>query len=61
MKRNILAIRLDDRTKMILKEISEKRKVPISVVVRALLNRGIDQAIDSEGNIVSNGKPGSKY
>jgi hypothetical protein len=52
--KNRMTIRLDERTVMILKEISDKTKIPISVVSRAFLHKSIDEAIDEEGNIISN-------
>lgn len=47
------SIRFDERTMLILNELAGKRNVNISVIVRALVTRGLDELIDKEGNIKS--------
>jgi hypothetical protein len=59
MKKKI-SIKIDERSLMILKEISSKRKVSLSVIVRAFLKRSVDGLIDEKGNVMCNEKEESE-
>lgn len=45
-----MSVRLKDREYMLLRELSERRGVSLSVVIRALLRRSIDDMLDADGN-----------
>lgn len=57
MKKKRISIRFDDRTLMLLEELSSKTKVRVSVVIRSLVIKGIDEIIDDTGNLKLNEKP----
>ncbi len=57
MKKKRISIRFDDRTLMLLEELSSKTKVRVSVVIRSLVIKGIDEIIDETGNLKLNEKP----
>lgn len=45
-----LSIRLDERTAMLLSELSEITKTRSSVIIRGIMQRGINELIDEKGN-----------
>lgn len=45
------SIRFDDRTWMILTELSAKTGAKVSVIVRGLVMKGIDEIMDEFGNL----------
>jgi hypothetical protein len=51
MKKKRISTRFDDRTLMLLEELSSKTKVRISVVIRSLVIKGLDEIIDEIGNL----------
>ena len=46
-----MSIRFSERIWMILNELSEKTGVPVSVIVRSLVMKGIDEITDESGNL----------
>lgn len=50
------SVRFDEHTWMVLNEISHKTGVKISVVIRGLVMRGIDEITDKSGNLRLNEK-----
>lgn len=50
------SIRFDERTWMLLNEISEKTGASISVVVRGFIIRGLSGIVDESGNLKINEK-----
>nr|DAL14101.1 MAG TPA_asm: KacT, KacA, KacA, Complex, TOXIN [Caudoviricetes sp.] len=57
MKKKRISIRFDDRTLMLLEELSNKTSVKISVVVRSLVMKGINDIVDDAGNLKLDEKP----
>ena len=57
MKKKRISIRFDDRTLMLLEELSNKTSVKVSVVVRSLLMKGINDIVDDAGNLKLDEKP----
>lgn len=45
-----VSVRLDERTSMLLSELSEMTKTKPSVIIRGIMQRGIDEMIDESGN-----------
>lgn len=48
------SIRFDERTWMLLNELSDKTNSNISIVVRSLVKKGLNELIDDSGNIILN-------
>ncbi|WP_042372624.1 hypothetical protein [Bacteroides neonati] len=48
------SIRFDERTWMLLNELSDKTDSNISIVVRSLVKKGLNELIDDSGNIILN-------
>lgn len=48
--RKRLSVRLDERTAMLLKELSSITQTSPSVIVRGIVQRGINELIDESGN-----------
>ena len=46
-----MSIRFNERIWMILNELSEKTGVTVSVIVRSLVMKGIDEITDDSGNL----------
>ncbi|MDC1820816.1 ribbon-helix-helix domain-containing protein [Bacteroides uniformis] len=46
-----MSIRFSERIWMILNELSEKTGVTVSVIVRSLVMKGIDEITDESGNL----------
>ena len=57
MKKKRISIRFDDRTLMLLEGLSNKTSVKISVVVRSLVMKGINDIVDDAGNLKLDEKP----
>lgn len=53
-KNKMLAIRFDERTWMLLNELSEKTGANISVIIRSMVIQGIDEIVDESGNLKIN-------
>jgi predicted DNA-binding protein len=51
MKKKRISIRFDDRTLMLLEELSNKTSAKVSVVVRSLVMKGINDIMDDTGNL----------
>lgn len=51
MKKRRISIRFDDRTLMLLEELSNKTSAKVSVVVRSLVMKGINDIMDDTGNL----------
>lgn len=45
------SVRFDERTWMILTELSAKTGASISVIIRSMIMRGLDEIIDESGNL----------
>ena len=45
-----VAVRFKEREYMLLRELSERRRVSLSVVVRALISHALDELMDADGN-----------
>lgn len=45
------SVRFDERTWMLLNELSEKTGASISVIIRSILKRGLNDIIDESGNL----------
>lgn len=45
------SVRFDERTWMLLNELSEKTGASISVIIRSILMRGLNDIIDESGNL----------
>ena len=45
------SVRFDERTRMLLTELSEKTGASISVIIRGLIIRGMDEITDESGNL----------
>lgn len=50
------SVRFDERTWMLLIELSEKTGSSISVIIRSMIIRGLDSILDESGNIKINEK-----
>lgn len=50
---NNVRVRFDSRSMMLIKEVAENKGVPVSVVVRAFVLKGIDSILDNEGNLIN--------
>jgi antitoxin component of RelBE/YafQ-DinJ toxin-antitoxin module len=48
---NRISIRIDERTKMLLHEISDATGVSVAVVIRSFIMREVDLILDREGYI----------
>ncbi len=57
MKKKRISIRFDDRTLMLLEELSCKTSAKVSVVVRSLVMKGINDIVDDAGNLKLDEKP----
>lgn len=57
MKKKRISIRFDDRTLMLLEELSGKTSAKVSVVVRSLVMKGLNDIVDDEGNLKLDEKP----
>jgi len=57
MKNNRISIRFNERTLMLLTEISEKTGAKMSVVIRSLVMKGINDIMDDTGNLKLDEKP----
>ena len=57
MKKKRISIRFDDRTLMLLEELSNKTSVKVSVIVRSLVMKGINDIVDDAGNLKLDEKP----
>lgn len=55
IKSKTLIVRVDERTYMLLEEISRRNRVGISVVIRALVSKGLNEIIDESGNLKMKG------
>ncbi|WP_291601967.1 hypothetical protein [Bacteroides sp.] len=51
MKNNRISIRFNERTLMLLAEISEKTGAKMSVVIRSFVLKGINDIVDDTGNL----------
>lgn len=51
MRKKKRTVRFDERTWMILNEISRKTNASISVIIRSLVMKGIDEITDETGNL----------
>lgn len=56
MKKKRISIRFDDRTLMLLKELSSKTGAKTSVVIRSFIMKGINDIMDDTGNFKINEK-----
>ena len=56
MKKKRISIRFDDRTLMLLEELSSKTGAKTSVVIRSLIMKGIIDIMDDTGNFKINEK-----
>lgn len=56
MGRTRRSVRFDERTWMLLKELSEKTGAKISVIIRGMVSRSIESLLDTEGNFKLNEK-----
>nr|DAY10913.1 MAG TPA: SeqA protein N-terminal domain [Caudoviricetes sp.] len=54
------SVRFDERTWMLLNELSKKTGASISVVIRGMVIRGMDELMDDSGNFKINEKPVQK-
>ncbi|WP_291580921.1 hypothetical protein [Bacteroides sp.] len=54
------SVRFDERTWMLLNELSKKTGASISVVIRGMVIRGMDEIMDDSGNFKINEKPAQK-
>ncbi|RGV48995.1 hypothetical protein DWW10_20795 [Bacteroides intestinalis] len=57
MKKKRISIRFDDRTLMLLEELSGKTSAKVSVVVRSLVMKGLNDIVDDAGNLKLDEKP----
>lgn len=49
--KKMISIRFDERTLMLLDELSQLTGSSLSLLVRALVKRSLDELVDDEGNI----------
>lgn len=52
MGRRRISIRFDEGTLMLLDELSSKTGAKISVIIRGLVMKGIDEITDESGNLI---------
>ncbi|GFZ38972.1 hypothetical protein [Bacteroides nordii] len=57
MGNNRRSVRFDERTWMLLNELSKKTGASISVIIRGMVIRGMDEIMDDSGNFKINEKP----
>ena len=57
MGNNRRSVRFDERTWMLLNELSKKTGASISVIIRGMVIRGMDESMDDSGNFKINEKP----
>ena len=57
MGNNRRSVRFDERTWMLLSELSKKTGASISVIIRGMVIRGMDEIMDDSGNFKINEKP----
>ncbi len=50
MKRRRISVRFDERTDMLLTELSAITGSKLSVIIRSIVQRGIEQLLDKAGN-----------
>lgn len=50
MRKKMINVRFDERTVMLLDELSDITKTSISVIVRGMVYRSIEELIDKSGN-----------
>lgn len=50
MGKKMINVRFDERTVMLLNELSDITKTSISVIVRGMVHRSIEELIDKSGN-----------
>lgn len=60
MGNNRRSVRFDERTWMLLNELSKKTGVSISVIIRGMVIRGMDEIMDDSGNFKIDEKPVQK-
>lgn len=48
--KRIISLRLDERTAMLLDELSNITKASTSVIIRGMVHRSIEELIDKSGN-----------
>ncbi|MBT9871982.1 hypothetical protein GPL06_03955 [Bacteroides salyersiae] len=60
MGNNRRSVRFDERTWMLLNELSKKTGASISVIIRGMVIRGMDEIMDDSGNFKINEKPVQK-
>lgn len=53
-KNKILMVRVDERTGLIIEELSDKLGTSKSRIIRALLQKSIDEIVDEKGNVKIN-------
>ena len=54
------SVRFDERTWMLLNELSKKTGASISVIIRGMVIRGMDEIMDDSGNFKIDEKPVQK-
>lgn len=47
-----ISVRFDEHTMMVLNELSDKTGAKISVIIRSLVIKGIDEITDETGNLI---------
>ena len=57
MGNNRRSVRFDERIWMLLNELSKKTGASISVIIRGMVIRGMDEIMDDSGNFKINEKP----
>lgn len=50
MGKKMINVRFDERTVMLLDELSDVTKTSVSVIVRGMVHRSIEELIDESGN-----------
>lgn len=56
MAKNRVTIRFSERTMMILNEIADKTGAKVSLIIRSLVIKGIEELTDESGNLKLNEK-----
>lgn len=51
VKSKTLIVRVDERTYMLLDEIGRLKQIGMSVIVRAMLLKGLSEIVDEKGNL----------
>lgn len=51
IKSKTLIVRVDERTYMLLDEISQLKRIGMSVIVRTMLLKGLREIVDEKGNL----------